>query len=75
MFRKIIDGTIRIPSRKEVIDRTKLVILQDVYSGDDNANIALLRIYMKDFIYVMTTAICGTINAISKRQAVIRLSL
>lgn len=37
MFRKIIDGTIRIPSRKEVIDRTKLVILQDVYSGDDNA--------------------------------------
>ncbi len=37
MFRKIIDGTIRIPSREEVIDRTKLVILQDVYSGDDNA--------------------------------------
>lgn len=37
MFRKIIDKTIRIPSRKEVIDRTKVVILQDVYSGDDNA--------------------------------------
>lgn len=37
MFRKIIDGTIRIPSRKEVIDRTQVVILQDVYSGDDNA--------------------------------------
>lgn len=37
MFRKIIDGTIRIPSRQEVIDRTKLVVLQDVYSGDDNA--------------------------------------
>ena len=37
MFRKIIDGTIRIPSRQEVIDRTKLVLLQDVYSGDDNA--------------------------------------
>lgn len=37
MFRKIIDGTIRIPSRQEVIDRTKFVILQDVYSGDDNA--------------------------------------
>lgn len=37
MFRKIIDNTIRIPSRKEVIDRTKVVILQDVYSGDDNA--------------------------------------
>lgn len=37
MFRKIMDGTIRIPSRQEVIDRTKLVIIQDVYSGDDNA--------------------------------------
>lgn len=37
MFRKIIDGTIRIPSRREVIDRTKLVIIQDVTSGDDNA--------------------------------------
>ena len=30
-------SAIRIPSRKEVIDRTKVVILQDVYSGDDNA--------------------------------------
>lgn len=37
MYRKIIDGTIRIPSREEVIDRTKLVVLQDVFSGDDNA--------------------------------------
>ena len=37
LFRKIIDGTIRIPSREEVIDRSKLVILQDVYSGDNNA--------------------------------------
>ena len=75
MFRKIIDGTIRIPSRKEVIDRTKLVILQMYIPVMTMPNIALLRIYMKDFIYVMMTAICGTINAISKRQAVIRLSL
>lgn len=37
MFRKIIDGTIRIPSRKEVIERSKVIILQDVYAGDDNA--------------------------------------
>lgn len=37
MYRKIIDGTIRIPSRQEVINRTKLVVIQDVYSGDDNA--------------------------------------
>ena len=37
MFRKIIDKTIRIPSRQEVVDRTKVVIVQDVYSGDNNA--------------------------------------
>ncbi len=35
IFRKILDGTIRIPSREEVIDRTKVVIIQDVNSGDD----------------------------------------
>ena len=35
-------------------------------------NIALLRIYMKDFIYVMMTAICGTINAIQKNRPFIR---
>lgn len=36
-FRKVIDGTIRIPTRQEVIDRTKVVIIQDVSSGDDNS--------------------------------------
>lgn len=29
IYRKIIDGTIRIPSRKEVIDRSKLVFIND----------------------------------------------
>jgi Glycosyl hydrolase family 98/Glycosyl hydrolase family 98 C-terminal domain/Carbohydrate binding module (family 6) len=33
MFRKVLDGTVRIPSRQEVIDRTKFVILNDVNSG------------------------------------------
>ncbi len=33
LFRKIIDGTVRIPSRQEVIDRTKLVVVNDVSSG------------------------------------------
>ncbi len=37
VFRKILDGTVRIPSRKEVIDRTKVVVVNDVNSGDDNA--------------------------------------
>ncbi len=33
LFRKVLDGTVRIPSRKEVVDRTKVVIIQDVNSG------------------------------------------
>ena len=35
IFRKILDGTIRILNRQEVIDRTKLVIVNDVSSGSD----------------------------------------
>lgn len=30
IYRKILDGTIRIPSRQEVIDRTKYVVINDV---------------------------------------------
>jgi hypothetical protein len=37
MFRKILDGTVRIPSRKEVIDRTKVVVVNDINSNDVNA--------------------------------------
>lgn len=33
LFRKILDGTIRIMSKKEVIDRAKIAIIQDVTSG------------------------------------------
>ncbi|HOL32813.1 MAG TPA: glycoside hydrolase family 98 domain-containing protein, partial [Anaerohalosphaeraceae bacterium] len=33
IFRKILDGTVRVPSRREVIDRTKFVIINDVNSG------------------------------------------
>lgn len=36
LMRKFIDGTIRIPSRKEVIDRTKVVVIQDVNSGSND---------------------------------------
>lgn len=35
IFRKILDGTIRIPSKKEVIDRTGLMLIHDVNSGND----------------------------------------
>ncbi|OJU54422.1 MAG: hypothetical protein BGN96_13145 [Bacteroidales bacterium 45-6] len=36
LFRKMLDGTIRIPSRKEVIDRAKYVVVNDISSGKDN---------------------------------------
>lgn len=35
LFRKILDGTVRIPTRQEVIDRTKVVIVNDVSTGPD----------------------------------------
>lgn len=35
-FGKLIDGTIRIPTRQEVIDRTKVVVIQDNNSGNDH---------------------------------------
>ena len=36
IFRKVLDGTVRIPSREEVIDRTKYVIINDVNTGGVN---------------------------------------
>ncbi|WP_281336461.1 glycoside hydrolase family 98 domain-containing protein [Flavobacterium eburneipallidum] len=33
IFRKVLDGTIRIPTRKEVINRAKLVIINNVQTG------------------------------------------
>lgn len=35
LFRKILDGTIRIMSKKEVMDRAKIVVIQDVTSGQE----------------------------------------
>lgn len=36
LYRKFNDGTIRIPSRSEVIERTKVVVIQDVNSGGND---------------------------------------
>jgi len=33
IFRKVLDGTVRIPTRQEVIDRTKVVVINNVNSG------------------------------------------
>lgn len=35
MFRKVIDGTIYIPTREEVIGKTKVVVINDKSSGND----------------------------------------
>lgn len=35
-FSKIVDGTYRIPTRQEVIDRTQFVVIQDNASGSDH---------------------------------------
>lgn len=36
LFRKIIDGTVRIPTREEVIERSKVVVINDIDSGSDD---------------------------------------
>lgn len=35
MFRKIIDGTLYIPTQQEVIDKTKIIIVNDIKEGED----------------------------------------
>jgi len=53
IFRKILDGTIRIPARREVIDRTKVVIVNDVNSGSAQAiNSSPQTLF--DGLYLMT---------------------
>ncbi|MEE1397844.1 glycosyl hydrolase family 98 C-terminal domain-containing protein [Ruminococcus sp.] len=36
IFRKVQDGTIRIPSRSEAVERTKVVVIQNVNSGSND---------------------------------------
>ncbi len=36
LFRKVLDGTVRIPSRREVIDRTKVVVINNVNTGGND---------------------------------------
>ena len=40
MFRKMIDGTLYIPTREEVVGRTKIVVINDVTSGNDEQKYA-----------------------------------
>jgi len=36
LFRKVLDGTVRIPDREEVIDRTRVVFINNASSGTDD---------------------------------------
>jgi len=40
MFQKIVDGEMYVPSRQEVIDRTKIVIVNNISSGSDEQKYA-----------------------------------
>lgn len=40
MFRKIIDGTLYIPSREEVVEKTKIIVINNVSSGSDEEKYA-----------------------------------
>ena len=40
MFQKIIDGTLYIPPREEVVAKTKIVVINNVNSGDDEQKYA-----------------------------------
>ncbi len=35
-FRQVLNGTIRIPTREEVIERTKVILINDVETGNDD---------------------------------------
>jgi hypothetical protein len=43
LFRKVLDGTVRIPARREVIDRTKVVAINNVGSGTIDAQYSSLE--------------------------------
>ena len=40
MFRKVIDGTLYIPTRQEVVEKTKIVVVNDLSSGSDEQRYA-----------------------------------
>ncbi len=43
MFRKILDGTLYIPTREEVVEKTKVIVLNDVTSGSNEDKYAAWR--------------------------------
>lgn len=51
IFRKILDGTVRILTRKEVIDRTKLVLINDVNVVSENRDSLRVNYITPEFLY------------------------
>lgn len=40
MFRKVIDGTMYIPTRQEVVEKTKIIVINNITSGNDEQKYA-----------------------------------
>ena len=52
IFRKVLDGSIRLMSKKEVIDRTKIVLINDATTGNDQNKYSAPQ-YLYDGLYKM----------------------
>jgi len=52
IFRKIIDGTLRILSREEVIERTKVIFINDVKFGSQQDLYSSPQFFIKRFYYM-----------------------
>ncbi len=52
MMKKVVDGTIRIPTREEVIKRTKVYIYDDILYGDNDAKCSI-PVTMSEGLYRM----------------------
>jgi hypothetical protein len=74
-FRKILDGTVRIPTREEVINRTKYVIVNDVNTAATMTSTVARVPCLKGCTAWMVMATWPTTRVSSKKRAVTPPSL
>ena len=51
LFRKVIDGTLYIPTRQEVVDRTKIAIVSDISAASDNTSLKVKAYATPETLY------------------------
>ena len=73
-FRQVVNGTIRIPTREEVIKRTKVMIVNDVRPATTTPSTRLLSISPRVFTEWTATAVSRTTTQSTRRRADIPLS-